>query len=142
MGYGNVGNNRIADYLFLTNFSNDGRYFYGLNNQAILAYYSSALVNPELQWESTVNRNYGMDISLFRNRVDLSVDIYRNTSKDLLLNVPIPSTYGYSSQLQNIGKTENKGVEIQLNTIILRKPNNLNWTANFNISFKIGRAHV
>jgi len=135
VGYGNVGNNRIADYLFLTNFSNDGRYFYGLNNQAILAYYSSALVNPELQWESTVNRNYGMDISLFRNRVDLSVDIYRNTSKDLLLNVPIPSTYGYSSQLQNIGKTENKGVEIQLNTIILRKPNNLNWTANFNISF-------
>ena len=135
VGYGNVGNNRIADFLFLTNFSNDGRYFYGLNNQAILAYYSSALVNPELQWESTVNRNYGMDISLFRNRVDLSVDIYRNTSKDLLLNVPIPSTYGYSSQLQNIGKTENKGVEIQLNTIILRKPNNLNWTANFNISF-------
>jgi TonB-linked SusC/RagA family outer membrane protein len=135
VGYGTVGNNRIADYLFLTTFANDGRYFYGINNQAILAYYSGSLVNENLQWESTVNRNYGMDISFLKGRVDLSLDIYRNTSKDLLLNVPIASTYGYSTQLQNIGKTENRGVEIQLNTVLLRKPNNLNWTANFNISF-------
>ena len=133
-GFGTVGNNRIDDYLFLTTFKNDGTYFYGLNNQAILAYYSSGLVNENLKWESTVNRNYGLDISLF-NRFDLSVDYYNNTSKDLLLNVPIASTYGYSSQLQNIGKTSNKGVEIQLGTTILRKKNNLSWTANFNISF-------
>lgn len=134
-GYGQVGNNRIADYLFLTTFANDGRYFYGLNNQAILAYYSNGLVNENLKWESTINRNYGIDISFLRGRVDLSVDIYNNTSKDLLLNVPIPPTYGYSSQLQNIGKTSNKGVEVQLNMVLLRKKNNLNWNANFNISF-------
>lgn len=134
-GFGQVGNNRISDYLFLTTFANDGRYFYGLNNQAILAYYSNALVNEDLKWESTVNRNYGIDISLFKGRVDLSVDIYNNTSKDLLLNVPIPPTYGYSTQLQNIGKTSNKGVEVQLNMVLLRKQNNLNWTANFNVSF-------
>ncbi len=134
-GFGQVGNNRIADYLFLTTYANDGRYFYGLNNQAILAYYSNGLVNENLKWESTINRNYGIDISLFKGRVDLSVDLYNNTSKDLLLNVPIPSTYGYSTQLQNIGKTSNRGVEVQLNTVLIRKPNNFNWTANFNISF-------
>jgi TonB-linked SusC/RagA family outer membrane protein len=134
-GFGSVGNNRINDYLFLTTFKNDGTYYYGINNQAVTAYYPSSLVNENLKWESTVNRNYGMDISLFKNRVDLSVDIYNNTSKDLLLLVPVASTYGYTQQYQNVGKTSNKGVEIQLNTVILRKKNNLNWNANFNISF-------
>jgi TonB-linked SusC/RagA family outer membrane protein len=136
VGYGKVGNNRIADYLFLTTFRNDGTYYYGINNQAILAYYSGALVNEKLKWESTVSRNYGVDISVFNGRADLSVDIYRNTSKDLLLNPPIPQTFGYTSQLQNIGKSLNKGVEVQLSATLLRKPsNNLTWNANFNISF-------
>jgi TonB-dependent starch-binding outer membrane protein SusC len=135
VGFGTVGNNRIDDYLFLTTFRNDGTYFYGLNNQAIIAYFSSALVNPDLKWESTVNRNYGMDLSLIRGRVDLSVDIYNNTSRDLLLRVPIPPTYGYDRQWQNVGKTSNKGVEFQLNTQILKNTNGLNWNANFNISF-------
>lgn len=134
-GFGTVGNNRINDYLFMTTFANDGRYYYGINNQAINAYYSNALVNEALKWESTVNRNIGFDLSLFKGRFDLSVDLYKNSSKELLLNVPIPATFGYSSQLQNIGKTQNKGVEVQLNAILLRKRNNLNWTANFNISF-------
>jgi TonB-linked SusC/RagA family outer membrane protein len=139
VGFGSVGNNRIADYLFLTTFSNDGRYYYGINNQAILAYYSGALVNENLKWESTVNRNFGVDISIFNGRLDLSVDIYRNTSKDLLLNPPINPTFGYTSQLQNIGKTINKGVEVQLNAVLIKKPNNFNWTANFNISFNRNR---
>jgi TonB-dependent starch-binding outer membrane protein SusC len=132
-GYGTVGNNRINDYLFMTNFANDGRYYYGLNNQAVIGYYPTGLVNENLQWEATVNRNYGFDIS-FAKRVDLSVDIYNNTSSKLLLNVPIASTFGYSTQLQNIGKTTNKGVEVQLNMQLVRKQN-FTWNANFNISF-------
>lgn len=132
-GYGTVGNNRINDYLFMTNFANDGRYFYGLNNQAVIGYYPTGLVNENLQWEATVNRNYGFDIS-FAKRVDLSVDIYNNTSSKLLLNVPIASTFGYSTQLQNIGKTTNKGVEVQLNMQLIRKQD-FTWNANFNISF-------
>jgi TonB-linked SusC/RagA family outer membrane protein len=139
VGFGTVGNNRIADYLFLTTFTNDGRYYYGINNQAILAYYSGALVNENLKWESTVNRNLGVDLSIFNGRLDLSVDVYRNTSKDLLLNPPINPTFGYTSQLQNIGKTVNKGVEVQLNAVLIKKPNNFNWTANFNISFNRNR---
>jgi TonB-linked SusC/RagA family outer membrane protein len=134
-GWGKIGNNRIADYLYLTTFRNDGSYYYGINNQAILAYYSGGLVNEDLQWESTENRNFGVDIALFNRRVDLSVDYYDNKSKDLLLNVPVASTFGYSTQIQNIGQTSNKGWEIQLNGIIMRNPNGFNWSANFNISF-------
>lgn len=134
-GIGKVGNNRINDYLFLTTFANDGRYFYGINNQAVIAYYPSTLPNPDLKWESTVNRNFGVDISFIRNRINLSVDYYNNVSKDLLLFVPIASTYGYTTQYQNIGKTSNKGIEFQLNTELLKSGTGLNWSANFNISF-------
>jgi len=134
-GFGTVGNNRIDDYLFLSTFRYN-TYFYGLNNQPVSAYSATSLVNENLKWESTVNRNLGVDITLFKNRIDLSVDVYNNTSKDLLIFVPVASTYGYINQYQNVGKTSNKGVEVQLNATILRKPkNNLSWTANFNIAF-------
>jgi len=134
-GIGLIGNNRIDDYLYLTTFSNNGNYFYGLNNQAIISYYSTALVNQQLKWESTLNSNFGIDLTLFNRRVDLSLDIYSNKSKDLLLKVPVASTFGYPNQLQNIGETTNKGVELQLNTVIMRKTNGFNWNANFNIGF-------
>jgi TonB-dependent starch-binding outer membrane protein SusC len=133
-GFGTVGNNRIDDYLYITTFANDGRYYYGINGQPVTAFYPGSLVNENLKWESTVNRNVGLDISFLR-RFDLSVDVYRNTSSDLLLNVPIDPTYGYSSQLQNIGKTRNTGFEIQLNAAVINnRKNNFTWNINFNIS--------
>lgn len=133
-GFGTVGNNRMNDYLFLTSFNNNGTYYYGINNGSVNGYYPVSLANPDLRWESTISRNLGVDISLLKNRIDLSVDVYKNSSNNLLLNVPIAPTYGYTSQLQNIGETENKGIEVQLNATILRNKNGLNWSANFNIS--------
>lgn len=132
-GYGKIGNNRIADYLYLTSF-NYGNSFYGLSNVAVNAYTENALANTNLQWEALVNRNYGMDLSMFNGRLDLSIDVYNNTSDKLLLNAKIAPTYGFTSQLQNVGATSNKGIELQLNGIIMRKPHGLNWSANFNIS--------
>ncbi len=134
-GIGLVGNNRIDDYLYITTFNNDNVYYYGLNNQPVYAYYPAALRNQNLKWESTVNRNLGLDLSVFHNRFDISVDYYNNNSKDLLLYVPIASSFGYTSQYQNIGKTNNRGLEIQLNAAILKKKNNFNWNASFNMSF-------
>lgn len=132
-GYGGLGNNRILDYLFLTTFRND-QYLYGLNGTSVAAYNSSSLVNSNLKWESQSNRNIGLDLTILKNTLSLSVDYYENHSKYLLLEVPIASTYGYDKQVQNVGKTLNKGIELQLNATILRKRNNLTWTANFNIS--------
>jgi len=134
VGFGTVGNNRMDDYLFLTSFNNNGAFYYGINNQSVNGFYPVSLANPDLRWESTVNRNLGVDISMLKGRIDLSIDVYKNSSKDLLLNVPIAPTYGYQNQLQNIGATSNRGVEVQLNANILRSKNGLNWTANFNIS--------
>lgn len=136
-GFGTVGNNRISDYLYIPNF-NIGTYFYGLNNQLVTAYTSASLVNPALQWESTISRNLGMDLSLF-NKIDITFDVYNNSSNHLLLNVPIAPTYGYSTQIQNVGKTSNKGVELQVNATIIKARNNFNWSANFNISHNTNR---
>ncbi len=133
-GYGLVGNNRIDDYLYITTFNNDNAIYYGLNNQPVYAYYPGSLRNQNLRWESTVNRNIGLDLSIFNSRFDLSIDYYNNSSKDLLLFVPVASTFGYTSQYQNIGKTNNTGIEIQLNAAIMKNKNNFNWNASFNLS--------
>ena len=138
VGFGQIGNNRINDYLFMTSFASDGRYYYGINNNSVIAYYSSTLANENLTWEATVNRNYGMDVSMFKRRLNFSVDYYRNTSKDLLLNVPIASTYGYPTQLQNVGRTSNKGIEFQVNATPIRT-NNFSWDISFNISHNQNR---
>ncbi len=137
LGYGTVGNNRIADYLYINTF-NPNTYYYGMNGQQVFAYTPAALVNPNLKWETTINRNAGLDISFLRNRFNLSVDYYSNSTSDLLINTPIASTYGYASQLQNIGSTTNKGWEFQLSTTIVQKKA-FQWSANFNISFNQNR---
>lgn len=133
-GFGTMGNNRIADYLYLNSFAADGSRFYGLNGQVVTAYVPTSLPNALLRWEATVNRNWGMDLAIIKNRLNVSVDYYVNNSKDLLLNVEIDPTYGFTSQIQNVGETQNKGWELQINGIILNKPGGLNWTANFNVS--------
>lgn len=133
VGYGEVGNNRINDYLFLSTFNNNGSYYYGLNGQTVYGYSSAGLVNKDLVWESTISRNLGFDIS-FLKRFTLNVDIYNNSSSNLLLNVPIASTYGYTTQLQNIGKTNNKGVEFNI-TALLAAKKDFTWNASFNMSF-------
>ncbi len=132
LSYGTVGNNRINDYLFLTTFANNP-YYYGINGQSQFGYTPPSLVNDLLKWETTISKNIGLDLSLFNDRINLTVDVYENKTKDLLLSVPIASTYGYTTQLQNVGATRNRGIEFQLNAGIV-KNKNFSWNATFNLS--------
>jgi TonB-linked SusC/RagA family outer membrane protein len=135
-GYGQVGNNRIGDLLYLQLYGVTGQYAF---NHSILPGLSpSALANPGLKWETNINRNLGIDLSFLNNRVNLSVDIYKNSANDLLLSVNIPPTTGYTTQLQNLGATSNRGIEFQLNTTPVQKKD-FNWNSNFNISFNKNR---
>lgn len=130
---GAVGNNRIDGDLYKTMFG---------TNTASYAFYESitpglspnALANPDIKWETTISRNLGFDFSMFNNRLSAVIDIYKNTTKNLLLDASIPSTSGYVTQIQNIGSTENYGVEFQLNATPVSNKNFL-WNSNFNISF-------
>jgi TonB-linked SusC/RagA family outer membrane protein len=130
--YGASGNNRIYDFLYLTTFLTNAKY--ALNETVSPGYSSPVLANKNLIWETTVSQNIGLDIALWDNRLQLNIDAYKNKVKDLLLDVRIPSTSGYISQLQNAGQTSNKGLEFQLNAIPFQRKN-FSWTTNFNIAF-------
>ncbi|WP_107829032.1 TonB-dependent receptor [Mucilaginibacter yixingensis] len=132
VSYGSVGNNRISPYSF-GNFFAPGRSYY-LNDLFIFGASTAGLGNPNLQWESQISRNIGVDAAFFKGRLQLTVDVYRNSTSNLLLNNVIPVNSGYGSQFQNVGATQNTGMEIQLNGTIMQRKD-FRWTGSFNISW-------
>ncbi len=131
-GYGAVGNDRIGDLLYLQLYGVTGQY--ALNHSILPGFAPSALANPLLRWEKNVTRNLGLDLSLFNNKIQFTVDVYKNSADDLLLDVAIPPTTGYNSQIQNIGSTSNRGIEFQLGATLFSK-RDFSWSTNFNIAF-------
>jgi TonB-linked SusC/RagA family outer membrane protein len=133
LSYGTSGNNRINDYLFQPAFT--AASLYALNESVTsIGFNQSYLPNPNLRWETTVSKNLGLDFGMFNDRLQVSVDAYRNVTNNLLLNVQVPTSSGYATQLQNLGKTQNQGIEAQLNAFIFQKKN-FTWSANFNVAY-------
>ncbi|RYE10634.1 MAG: SusC/RagA family TonB-linked outer membrane protein, partial [Sphingobacteriaceae bacterium] len=133
LSYGTSGNNRIADYLTQTVFNANA--LYSLNESTTSIGFSSPyLSNPNLKWETTVSKNIGLDFGFLNDRIQISLDAYRNVTKDLLLLVNIPGSSGYTTQYQNVGKTQNQGVEAQVNASIIQTKN-FSWSTNFNVSY-------
>ena len=93
----------------------------------------SQIKNPDLGWESTRQIDFGIDWGFFKNRISGEIDYYIKKTKDLLLDIPVPETSGYSSQLQNIGSIQNKGVEFIINTNNFT--GSFTWSTNFNMSY-------
>jgi TonB-dependent starch-binding outer membrane protein SusC len=131
-GYGAVGNNRIPDLLYLQLYGVTGQY--AINHSILPGFAPTSLSNPNLKWETNISSNFGLDLSFLNNKISFTMDIYKNSAKDLLLDVAIPPTTGYTSQIQNIGATSNRGVELQLSATPFTKKN-FSWTSNFNIAF-------
>ncbi len=139
MSYGKAGNNRIPIDSWKRTFSTSTvRLSMGGTGEGDVATTlispSTVLANPDLKWETTVTRNIGLDFGLFKQRLNGSVDIYKNTTKDLLISAVIPGNTGYGSQWQNIGQTSNKGIEISLNGVIV-KTKDFSLSGSFNIGF-------
>jgi hypothetical protein len=112
----------------------------GTNNYN--AYYSpegSTLYNPNIIWETTINRNLGLDFMFFKGKIRGNVDLYKNSTKDLLLASAISPISGFSTQWNNVGSTSNKGVELLLSTLLIDK-NDFTFSANLN--FGINKANI
>jgi TonB-linked SusC/RagA family outer membrane protein len=89
--------------------------------------------NPNLGWEKTKQLNLGTDISFARNRIAFTIDAYKKITTDLLINLSLPGSAGYSNYFTNIGKIENKGIDIEGTFKILNSKVKLDAGANFSI---------
>ncbi|HLR32797.1 MAG TPA: SusC/RagA family TonB-linked outer membrane protein, partial [Fodinibius sp.] len=142
LSYGITGNDRISatasQFLFSPSTYNGP----GMGTNDYNAYYSpsgSTLYNPNLIWESTIQKNIGLDFGFWDSKINGSLDLYHNTTKDLLLKSAISPVSGFSTQWNNIGSTANKGIELGLNAYIIDKQN---FTLRGNFNFAINRPKI
>ncbi len=130
-GWGLVGNDRISNYLSLDLYETTK---YGVGNQVVTVLTPKQLRNSNLKWEASSTVNLGLDLGFFDNRLNVTADFFIKNTKDLLLAQSLAHVTGFESQMQNIGKIQNKGIELSLTSSNIERKN-FTWQTNFNISF-------
>ena len=133
VGYGITGNCNIDSYLYTTAITQT-TYPYDSNDKNMAYVPSTRLGNPDLKWETLHATNIGLDLSMINGRVNFTVDWYNNQVNDLLMECAIPSSTGYQTQYQNMGKMRNRGWEFALNTVNI-VTRDFQWTSALNLSF-------
>ena len=130
-GIGTTGNDQIGNFDALGLYGSGGVY----NGSAGTAY--TNIANPDLKWEKITTSNLGLDFGFFENRINGSFEIYKKTTDDLLLSQPLQTNTGFGSFTSNIGKLENKGVELTLtvDAVKAKKAGDFNWNVNFVIGY-------
>jgi TonB-linked SusC/RagA family outer membrane protein len=135
--WGINGNRDIGRYDALANLTT-GKYQYILPSGAVLLVsqlYVSRLQNPGLKWERTESYNLGLDYSILKDRIGGSIDVYRKSTKDLLINRALPDVTGFANVLDNLGEVQNRGIELSINTLNIKSPS-FSWrsTVNFTLN--------
>lgn len=133
--YGLTGSQAVGPYSSLAQLNTNSPY--PINGSTLATGVGLGTVaNPDLKWEKTAQFDAGFDLGLFSNRIEFTADYYNKITSDLLLNVPLPLTSGYTSVLKNIGKVQNQGIELNLggNPLIgkFKWNTNLNFAVNKN----------
>ena len=123
-GVGSYATQSLADVKYYYNFGDAVSNGYGFN-----------MSNALLTWEKTTEINLGLDFGFFNNRISGAIDVYNKDSKDLLMDMKLPYEVGSvsGSVVSNVGKVNNKGIEVQLNTINV-KTKNLTWETSFSFA--------
>ena len=132
LSYGEAGNNNIPVGQTVQSYqSNTNSYINGFDSYWAP---SSVLANPDLKWETTVTQNIGLDFGFFKNRLNGTFDVYKNVTKDLLIEFPVGGT-GYKTQYRNMGETQNTGFEATVNFVAIEKKNyGLNFSVNVGVN--------
>jgi TonB-linked SusC/RagA family outer membrane protein len=127
VGYGVTGNSAINPYQTVGSISSS-RYTWG-KTTGILGYAPASLSNSLLTWERTGQYNAGLDFGVLKDRISGSVEVYKQDTYDLLMSRSLPRVSGFGSIMQNIGQTQNSGLEISIKTVNIQTKN-LNWSTD------------
>lgn len=126
---GSSGNDRIDNYAYLSTL---GRVYYAEDGKSIVGFAPYSSANEDLRWETTYQYNVGLDLTMFKSRVDFTFDSFYKDTRDMLFKAAVPSHTGFSKQWQNIGRVENKGLEFALKTVNV-KHGDFMWTTNVTV---------
>ena len=129
VSWGVSGNAAVPAYETLSALSKTNVYYY-LNGSSIVGNIPSKFGNVNLKWETTAALNFGLDFGLLNNRISGTIDYYISKTNDLLYYKILPASSVYTSVIDNIGNTEGKGIEIALNTLIV-KSKDFSWDINW-----------
>jgi hypothetical protein len=130
---GQLGNDRNGDYDWRQLVNQANTSYAGVPGASV----STVFGNTDLGWESTDQKNWGLDLSMFKGRVGLSIDYYIKTTNDLLYNRTMESSTGYLTMKVNVGTIQTTGVEVQLNAVPYTSKN-FTWNVSGNISVENG----
>lgn len=125
--YGLTGGQNYDPYQALTTYQymTNERYHYAVGAAVM------AMGNEDLAWQRTWQQNYGVDLTLWDERIEFSADYYIKTSKDVLTDVTLPPSLGFQSYMDNLGEVENRGYELDLRLTLLKNPSHsLYWSVN------------
>lgn len=138
--YGSVGNPAIDPFQTLGSLTNIS---YNYGSTVTTGLYPNATANPNLSWEYTATANIGLDFGFFQNRLSGSIDLYHSYTKDMVLPVTLPATSGIPSQiLTNIGKSENKGIELHIGAEIVQARTSHDIAWSMDVNFFINRGQI
>jgi TonB-linked SusC/RagA family outer membrane protein len=135
VGYGQTSNQSVPAYGTLGSMAQT-RYNFG--EDYVYGYYPFTIENNELGWEYSDTYNAGIDFSFWKGRLSGTVDVYLQKTTDVIVGQPMPASSGVAgSTMRNVGRTENKGMEVMLHGAIFRsaRPEGFKWEVDYNISF-------
>lgn len=136
-GYGISGNRNVGAYATLGSLSASA---YNFGSSGVLAYTVNNLPNNSLTWQSTAQVDIGLEFAILNNRITGSIDVYNQNTKNILLSVLLPPSTGTSSTFQNLGKTNGKGIEINLSSINVKTSSGFTWSTDY--SFSVNREKI
>ncbi|MEI9808053.1 MAG: TonB-dependent receptor [Bacteroidota bacterium] len=109
--WGQVGNQNVGYYPFANSLSQTSYYFNGVPNRGVQ---TAGAPNPFLTWETKSAFNLGFEGRFFRNKLEVNVDVFKERTSDILLALPLPTTFGQNEPVQNAGTVDNQGWELEL----------------------------